>query len=149
MYKKFIGKTSNPVLNTLERGAIKKFAESIGDKNPLFIDEEFGNSSSFNENIVPPTYTQTLDYGEIEGLIVPSKGLIHGEQIFEYSRPLKVGEKIKCYTIVENFYEKEGRNGTLSFLSRNKIGEDLEDNHLFKITEVLIITEAVRKVMEV
>ena len=52
----------------------------------------------------------------IEGLNLPNKGLIHGEQTFHYERPLMVGEEIYCYTEVKNYFEKKGNFGEMGFL---------------------------------
>src|SRR4051812_21214325 len=102
MFKESIGKRSKPVKNLVERGAVKKFAEAIGDLHPIFIDEEVGKKSRHDKNIAPPTFPRVFDYGVIEGLNLPAKGLIHGEQIYHYNRPLLVGEEVICYTEVKD-----------------------------------------------
>ena len=43
MLKDTIGKRSEKVKNTIERGAVKKFAEAIGDFSPIYFDEEVGS----------------------------------------------------------------------------------------------------------
>ncbi len=146
MWKEFIGRRSEPVRNAVERGAVRKFAEAIGDGNPLYLDEEAASRSRHGRMIAPPTFPFTLDYGRIPGLPLPESGLIHGEQSFTYERPLFVGEEILCYTTLEDAYEKKG--GTLHFLVFDRIGEDLEGERIYTATSVFIITEAVRKEME-
>jgi hypothetical protein len=69
-----VGKRSNKVKNLVERGAVKKFAEAIGDVHPIYIDVETGSNSRFQNNIAPPTFPRTFDYGVIEGLNLPNKG---------------------------------------------------------------------------
>jgi acyl dehydratase len=96
-----VGRRSTKVKNVVERGAVKKFAEAIGDLHPIYFDEETGRNSRFQNNIAPPTFPRTFDYGAIEGLKLPEKGLIHGEQTFHYERPLLVGEEIVCYSEVK------------------------------------------------
>jgi acyl dehydratase len=149
MLKDCIGKRSDKVKNIVERGAVKKFAEAIGDPHPIFIDEEVGRQSRYKSNIAPPTFPRVFDYGVIHGLSLPNKGLIHGEQIYHYERPLIVGEEIYCHSEVKNYYEKEGKNGKMGFLVLQAYGEDLEGNTIFTAEQVAIITEAVRKVMRV
>lgn len=147
MYKDFIGKQSTKVRNVIERGAVKKFAEAIGDAHPIFIDEQVGNASRYKTNIAPPTFPRVLEYGSIDGLVLPEKGLIHGEQIYEYERPLRVGEEIYCYSKVDNYVEKKGSTGTMGFLTISENGEDKNGNPIFSSRLVVIITEAVRKAM--
>jgi acyl dehydratase len=144
-----IGAQSNKVKNSIERGAVRKFAEAIGDPHPLFIDEEYGKRSRYNKNIVPVTFPQILDYGSIEGLSLPSAGLIHGEQEYRYQRPLCVGEEIYCYSTAEDYYEKTGTSGTMGFLTLKRYGEDAMGNEIFSSLQIIILTEAVRKGMTV
>ncbi|WP_082234468.1 MaoC family dehydratase N-terminal domain-containing protein [Halobacillus massiliensis] len=144
MFEDAIGKRSNKVKNAVERGAVKKFAEAIGDPHPIFIDVE-----KYKRNVAPPTFPRVFDYGEIEELNLPKKGLIHGEQIYHYERPLYVGEEISCYTEVKDYFEKNGKSGNMGFLKVKRYGDDLEGNLIFSEEQVVIITEAVRKGMTV
>ena len=149
MFKSFVGKRSNGVKNTVERGAVKKFAEAIGDFHPIYLDEEFGKHSRYRQNIAPPTFPRVFDYGKIDGFHLPNVGLIHGEQTFEYKRPLIVGETINCYTEIKDYYEKKGGHGFMGFLVLSDNGEDQEGNLIFTAKSVVIITEEVRKVLTV
>ena len=38
MFTELIGKRSIPVKNVVERGAVRKFAEAIGDTAPIYVD---------------------------------------------------------------------------------------------------------------
>ncbi|MEH7378426.1 MULTISPECIES: MaoC family dehydratase N-terminal domain-containing protein [Bacillaceae] len=147
MFKDQIGKQSNKVKNDVERGAVKKFAEAIGDLHPIYFDEETGRNSRNKANIAPPTFPRTFDYGVIEGLNLPNKGLIHGEQTFHYKRPLKVGETIYCYTKVKSYFEKKGNFGEMGFLVVENYGEDLSGALIFSSSSTIVISEAVRKVL--
>lgn len=145
MFKEMIGKRSEKVKNIVERGMVKKFAEAIGDPHPIFIDEAYGKQSRYGKNIAPPTFPRVFEYGEIEELQLPNKGLIHGEQIYHYKRPLFVGETIYCYTEVADYYEKTGKNGWMGFIILKLYGEDAEGENIFTEEQVVIITETVRK----
>ena len=147
MFKDQIGKQSNKVKNAVERGAVKKFAEAIGDLHPIYFDEETGENSRYKANIAPPTFPRTFDYGTIEGLNLPNKGLIHGEQTFHYQRPLRVGEEIYCSTKVKNYFEKKGNFGEMGFLVIENYGEDVSGALIFSSTSTVVISEAVRKVL--
>jgi acyl dehydratase len=147
LFKDQIGKQSNKVKNVVERGAVKKFAEAIGDLHPIYFDEEVGEKSRYKKNIAPPTFPRTFDYGVIEGLNLPNKGLIHGEQTFHYERPLLVGEETYCYSKVKSYFEKKGNFGEMGFLVLESYGEDLVGNTIFSSTSTVVISEAVRKVL--
>ena len=147
MFNDQVGKRSNKVKNVVERGPVKKFAEAIGDLHPIYFDEETGRNSRYQNNIAPPTFPRTFDYGVIEGLNLPNKGLIHGEQTFHYERPLVVGEEILCYSEVKKYFEKKGNFGEMGFLILESFGEDLAGNTIFSSTSTIVISEAVRKVL--
>ena len=147
MFSDQVGKRSTKVKNVVERGAVKKFAEAIGDLHPIYFDEETGRNSRCRNNIAPPTFPRTFDYGVIEGLNLPNKGLIHGEQTFHYERPLVVGEEILCYSEVKKYFEKKGNFGEMGFLILESFGEDLAGNTIFSSTSTVVISEAVRKVL--
>jgi len=144
MLKESVGKRSEKVKNTVERGMVKKFAEAIGDLHPIFIDEEAGKRSRYGQNIAPPTFPRVFDFGEITGLELPNKGLIHGEQTYHYERPLMIGEELNCYTEVKDCYEKNG----MVFLVLKRYGETPENETIFTEEQVIIITETVRKGMK-
>ena len=149
MFKEAIGKRSSGVKNVVERGAVKKFAESIGDLHPIFVDEEFAKKTRYKKNIAPPTFPRVFDYGVIDELDLPAKGLIHGEQKYHYKRPLLVGEEIICYQEVEEYYEKQGKLGNMGFLVLKQYGETLSEELIFTAEQVVIINETVRKVMSI
>jgi acyl dehydratase len=147
LFSEQVGKRSTKVKNVVERGAVKKFAEAIGDLHPIYFDEETGKNSRYQNNIAPPTFPRTFDYGEIEGLNLPSKGLIHGEQTFHYKRPLLVGEELLCYSEVKKYFEKKGHFGEMGFLVLESFGEDEAGTVIFSSTSTVVISEAVRKVL--
>ncbi|WP_181347061.1 MaoC family dehydratase N-terminal domain-containing protein [Thalassobacillus sp. CUG 92003] len=148
MLEDCIGKRSTPVKNAVERGAVKKFAEAIGDDHPIFTDEETGRESRFGVNIAPPTFPRVFDYGTIPDLNLPEKGLIHGEQIYHYERPLRVGEDVYCHAEVKNYYERDGQSGRMAFLQIKRYGNDPAGELIFTEEQVVIITEAVRERMQ-
>ncbi|PYZ92996.1 hypothetical protein CR194_07275 [Salipaludibacillus keqinensis] len=73
MYKYLIGKQSNKVKNTVERRLVTRFAESIGDLHPIYVEEETGRQSRYGQNIAPPTFPRVFDFGSVEGLKLPEK----------------------------------------------------------------------------
>ncbi|UFJ43023.1 MaoC family dehydratase N-terminal domain-containing protein [Brevibacillus humidisoli] len=116
LFQPFIGVESVPVKNEVEKGAIKKFADAIGDANPLYRDEEYAKASRYGRIIAPPTFSRTFDYGEIPGLRFNREGLIHGEQHFEYRQPIGAGDVLYCSTKLADAYLKEGKLGQMTFL---------------------------------
>ena len=148
MYEHAVGKCSNRVLNVVDRESVRRFAKAIGDEHPIYVDVHAGKRSRYGENIAPPTYPRVFNYGSIEGLELPSKGLIHGEQIYHYERPLLVGEEVYCYAKVKDYKERMGSNGKMGIIRIENNGEDKEGAAIFSSTLVIIINEAVLKGMK-
>lgn len=148
-WKSLVGAESRePVVNLVERGAVKKFAEAIGDANPLYVDEEAARRSRYGGLIAPPTFPRTFEYGRIEEMGWPDAGMIHGEHHVAYAgRPLLVGDEILCYTKLEDFYEKESRGGLLGFVVMERRGEGTDGEHRFTMRDVAIVTPALRKTL--
>ncbi len=147
-WRSLVGASSGPVANPIERGAVRKFAEAIGDPNPLYVDEAVAKGSRYGGLIAPPTFPRTLEYGRIEGMGWPDAGMIHGEHRVSYAgHPLLVGEEILCYTKLEDYYEKESRGGLLGFIVMERFGEGPDGERRFTMRDVAIVTPALRKAL--
>ena len=145
LYERFVGRSSEPVRNVVEREAVRLFAEAIADPSPLYRDEEAARGSRYGRLLAPPTFPRTFDYGRVEGLELPPAGLIHGEFRISYRRPLLVGDELFCRLTLEESYDKEGRRGMLGFLIFERAGEDPEGNPVFTTNDTVVVTEAVRR----
>ncbi len=149
LYEPFVGLRSEPVRNLAERGAVRRFAEAIADPSPLYVDEEPAKRSRYGRILAPPTFPRTFDYGRVEGLELPPAGLIHGEFRISYERPLLVGEELLCRMELKDSYDKQGRRGLLGFLVFERTGESPEGERVFTANDTVVVTESVRRGIEV
>ena len=145
LYGEFVGRSSEPVRNVVERDAVRLFAEAIADPSPLYRYEERAKRSRYGRILAPPTFPRTFDYGRVEGLELPPAGLIHGEFRISYKRPLLVGDEVICRLRLKDSYDKEGRRGLLGFLLFERTGEDPDGNLVFTTNDTVVVTEAVRR----
>jgi acyl dehydratase len=145
LYAELVGSCSEPVRNLVERGAVRRFAQAIADPNPLYVDEKVARQSRYGALLAPPTFPRTFDYGRIEGLELPSAGLIHGEFRIAYERPLLVGEELLCRMRLKDSYDKKGRRGLLGFLVFERTGESQSGERVFTTNDIVVVTEAVRR----
>ncbi len=149
LYERFVGLRSEPVRNLVERGAVRRFAEAIADPSPLYVDEEAAARSRYGSILAPPTFPRTFDYGRVEGLELPPAGLIHGEFRISYERPLLVDEELLCRMELKDSYDKQSRRGLLGFLVFERTGEGPQGERLFTANDIVVVTEAVRRGIEV
>jgi acyl dehydratase len=145
LYKGFIGRSSEPVRNVVERDAVRLFAEAIADPSPLYRDEEAARRNRYGRLLAPPTFPRTFDYGRVEGLELPPAGLIHGEFRIFYKRPLLVGDELLCRLTLSDSYDKRGRRGLLGFLLFERTGESVDGDLVFTTNDTVVVTEAVRR----
>ncbi len=139
--QELIGKWSTPVENWIEKGAVRKFAEAIGDQNPIYVDETYAKNSRYGRIIAPPTFVRTLEYGVIEGLVIPTEGLIHGEQQFHFERPLYVGESLWCSYCLGDTYSRSGSLGKMTFLIFEEKGVTSQGETVFTSRSTVIMTQ--------
>src|SRR5215472_5321507 len=111
---KQIGKAGELRTYDVERGAVRRFAEAIGDPNPLFNDEAEARKTRFGGMIAPPTFCRSMGSPipdvRIEALGASFRGLDGGSE-WEYLRPIRVGDRITVQTKLVDLKESEGRLG--------------------------------------
>lgn len=114
-----VGKTYPPFTVRVEYGKIREFAEALRDDNPLYRDEAAARRSPFGAIIAPPTLSRNFWW---EGTQVHRdlgfdwRYVVHGEQEFEYHRPVKAGEVLTAQMKIAELYDKAGkRGGTMTF----------------------------------
>ncbi|QSO46164.1 MaoC family dehydratase N-terminal domain-containing protein [Alicyclobacillus mengziensis] len=137
-FREFVDRPSRPVKNEVEKGAIRKFAEAIGDKNPLYVNEEAAKMSRYGRMIAPPTFARTFDFGTIEGLEFETKGLIHGDERFHYYRPIFAGDVLYCSRRLVDVFEKSGSLGNMTFLVYEQMAQDESGNPVVTTKSTII-----------
>ena len=142
--KNAIGRSSPPTLNEVEKGAIRRFAEAIGDYNPIYYDEEYARASGYPTIVAPPTFPASFhssaDLRELLGVGI--KSLLHAEQSFEYERPIFAGDRIFVATRVADVLERTGPAGKMDVAVIEDEGRDAEGNLVFRARRTLIVRAA-------
>ncbi|MDI6879982.1 MAG: MaoC family dehydratase N-terminal domain-containing protein [Desulfitobacteriaceae bacterium] len=138
-----IGRESPAIRNEVEKGAIRKFVEAIGEQNPLYYDEDYARNTPYGGIIAPPTFCRTFTYGEVPGLNLPKEGMVHGEQKYTYFRVLRPGDIVYCSSRLVDIQEKEGKSGKLTFIIQEQVGRDEHGELFFSARRAGVIREAV------
>ena len=115
--RKQIGMQSEARVVEVERGAIRRFAEAIGDPDPLFHDEAAARKTRFGGMIAPPTFCRSLGAAipEIKIGMGEFRGLDGGSE-WEYFVPIRPGDQITVVSKVADIRESEGRLGPMVFI---------------------------------
>ncbi|MGH3158769.1 MAG: MaoC family dehydratase N-terminal domain-containing protein [Streptosporangiaceae bacterium] len=97
--KEYVGRTF-PAGEPYEvsRVKIREFASAIGDPSPVYRDREAAVAAGHPDVIAPPTFAIVVSMAS-SALAIGDPGLglnyamvVHGEQRFEYSRPIQAGD---------------------------------------------------------
>ncbi len=114
-----IGVESEAITYDVERGAIRKFAEAIGDDNPLYVDEETARKSRHGGLIAPPTFMRSMSAGRARATVQsPYPAALDGGSEWEYFEPVRPGDRISVTMKVSDMFEREGRLGNMLFIIR-------------------------------
>jgi acyl dehydratase len=120
----------------IERGPVAVFADSVKDPSPLYRDPAAAAAAGLPGIPVPPTYPIAMSHwgafpdiqpepdgesasaiGKVLGPLLAGGGLLlHGEQEFEYHRPVVVGDVLVSEGKITDAYEKQSGASTLTFV---------------------------------
>ncbi len=114
-HKKFVGIESEPITYDVERGAIRLFAQAIGDPNPLFNDDKQARKTRFGGMIAPPTFVRLLMPRELPRVEIPNlpKRLLDAGSDWEFFEPIRSGDRITVVARLGDLCETESRMGTM------------------------------------
>jgi len=108
--------TTDPVPVTAEM--IQKFAEAIGESNPLHTDPEAAKRGPNGGLTAPPSFAVTFRNGQHFFQHVPrfgKQGFDAGKDV-EFVAPICPGDAITLSSHVKEIYEKTGRSGSMVFV---------------------------------
>lgn len=135
-----IGRPLSTGSATVTAEHVAAFADALGDKNPRYRGPDA---------VAPPTYpiafmTQAMSGGmdTFLELGLNFMTLVHGEQEFEYVRPVKAGETLSLKGRIADVYEKVGSSGTLDFVVLETEATDAAGKPVFYSRNILISRRA-------
>ncbi|MFC5665450.1 MaoC family dehydratase N-terminal domain-containing protein [Kitasatospora misakiensis] len=113
----FIGRTYPPTEPyEVGREKIREFAVAVGDANPAYLDPEAAKALGHPDVIAPPTFPIVLTM-RAAGQVVqdPELGLdysrvVHGDQKFSYTRPVRAGDRLTVAVTVDNIKSLAGND---------------------------------------
>src|SRR5918911_3411984 len=88
-----LGVESAPIRYDVEKGAIRKFVEAIGDPDLIYRDETAAQAAGFKTIVAPPTFLCTFRAQELPDLkIVFGRVRLNGGNEYEYYQPIYAGD---------------------------------------------------------
>jgi len=142
--RSLIGRESEPAVHEVEKGMIRRFAEALGDPNPLYVDEAAARAAGYPALVAPPTFAVALASNERfrHSLDLGTRSILHGEQQFEYVRPIVAGDRITVRSRVADVQERPGASGPMDVIVIEDDGRDDEGKPIFRTRATLILRRA-------
>lgn len=139
--KSQVGVDWPPLVYEIEKGMIRRFAQAVGDPNPLWQDEEYASRSSFSGIIAPPTFLLILGFGQILQTLTSDSSLtvLHGSTELECHQPVRPGDVITVTTKIANVRERPGKMGKMLFVTFDMTGTNQGQDVVAKCRQVAII----------
>lgn len=133
-----------PQTYVVGREKVREFARAVGDFSPACHDPAAARELGYPDVVAPATFPVVITGPELERLLadpeigVPIHQVLHGEQRFEYSRPIIAGDEL---TVVSRLVGVRSLAGN-DFVT---IAADLTDpsgSHVATATAVIVVRPA-------
>ena len=145
--RKLIGMTLETVVFKVEEGAIQRYAQAIGDPNPLFNEPDFASKTKYGRLLAPPGFTgwpvkaTRLSDRLLESLRkagAPSR-LLDGGIEFEFIEPIGAGDVLTSTTKINSITERETRLGKTMFTTLETTFVNKKENVALKSRSTFIL----------
>ena len=118
-----IGSSAAPFAVEVEKGAIRRFAEAVGDRAEIYFDETFARSLGYAGIVAPPTFPTTFRPPSkpawIRGL--DEGRFLAGEQGFRYWRPIVAGDRLECALRLTDVQDKRSSRGSMELIIQDLV----------------------------
>jgi len=139
-----IGEWGPETTMRVEHGKIHEFARAIKDGNPAFAGDA---------PLAPPTFLMTIAHwtegatsGGVRAVKLDMRRLLHGEQEFEYVKPIHAGDVLRVRSRTQDVFEKQGsRGGKMLFVLMESEYRNPRDEVVAYSRNTLIMTEGTVK----
>ena len=116
-----------PIVRQVEKGAIRRYAEAVGNDNALYRDEEYARRSRFGWIIAPPGFfgwpvePANASTGLPDIVVELQEALaragfpriLDGGITYEYRLPVRAGDTLVATPRISDIVEKQGKSGAM------------------------------------
>ncbi len=127
---KFIGQSTGGIrVMEVEKGSIRRFAESVDDPNLLYCDEEYARNSKYGSIISVPGFfgwpaKGVRAGGQMGGIPELNAALakngfgrvLDGGMEYEFFCPVRAGDTLAATSFIKDITEVEGRTGKMAIM---------------------------------
>ena len=144
--RKLIGVSSEPIIFKVEEGAIQRYAQAIGDLNPLYNDPDYASKTKHGRLLAPPGFTgwpvkadrPTDKLFETLAKAGAPPRVLDGGVEFEFIEPVGAGDVLTATTRIASITERETRLGKTMFTTVEITFVNQTGNRVLKSQSTLI-----------
>jgi len=136
----YVGRQSEPIVVDVERGHIRRFAEAVGDTNPIYVDEAAARAAGHPRIPAPPTFAIALRANDPRGGIeLDWRKLLHGEQELVFTRPLYAGDRLTLVGRIAAADVKQTKSGVMDVMVLETIADDSDGARVFVARSTVLV----------
>ena len=120
---------------------IREFAEAVGSTDPVHVDRAVAQARGYRDVIAPPTFAVLISM-QCDGQLVrdPEAGIdysrvVHGDQRFEYTRPVRAGDALTVAVTLETVRSAGGHD---MLTSRSDV-VTVDGEHVAAVRSTLVV----------
>lgn len=111
------------------RRDIKRFAQAIGDRNPLYYDQNYAQTTKYQTIVAPPLFCHAFAFEDVPvedlrpdgspkevDVPLPAEKMVGGASVYENYIRIKPGDTIQARAKIKDIYAKQGKSGLLYFI---------------------------------
>ncbi len=127
---KFVGRAYEAVKYEVGLEKIREYANATGDLNPIYLDEEEAAKGPYGSIVAPPMLAVVYAKGVMEKFLFDSEVdlnmmmLVHGEQEFEFHRPVRAREVVYTDGKILSIKNKE-KLDVITFKTESRVENEL------------------------
>ncbi len=138
--RSLIGQFAAPFDVEIERGAIRKFADAIGDPDRRYRDVAYARSLGHPDLVAPPTYPTCFRPPAEPSWFAPldRRRVVAGQVAFDYAAVIVAGMVLRCRLEFAGVDDKQGAKGRMELLHQRLHGVDADDRRIFVMSRTTI-----------
>jgi acyl dehydratase len=137
---KAVGVWSTPAHNDIEAGAIRRFAEAMGETNPIYFNEVAARAQGYRAVVAPLGFVTALRSSlTLQGAAAPNRTVLSSEQQIESFLPVCAGDKLLVASRIVEINQRPGAAGPLEFVVIEDEGKTPEGKLVFRARRTMIL----------
>jgi acyl dehydratase len=127
-------------VNEVEKGAVRRFAEAIGETNPIYFDEKAARAQGFRGVVAPMGFVMALRSSDgLSQPPVPNRTVLLSEQQIEVLQPICAGDRLLVASRIAEVSQRQGTAGPLEFVVVEDEGRTPEGQVVFRARRSLMV----------